>query len=129
MRLSHLLKSSEEDLENLSIVNKALAVNLVEQPKIIELLKLNLVKKKCDKKRTVESEEQLQVIKVREEKIKELSMVIQADKIHVNHAAQDKHLDPTAVRPPIFAWLLGRRLLPSLYTPTPLGRGSSHAPV
>jgi len=52
MRLSHLLKSSEEDLENLSIVNKALAVNLVEQPKIIELLKLNLVKKKCDKKRT-----------------------------------------------------------------------------
>ena len=37
-KLSHLLKSSEEDLENLSVMNKALAVNLVEQPEIIELL-------------------------------------------------------------------------------------------
>ena len=36
---------------------------------------------------------------------------------------------PEPHRPPIYAWLLERRLLPSLYTSTPLGRGSSHAPV
>ena len=35
---------------------------------------------------------------------------------------------PEPHRPPIYAWLLERRLLPSLYTSTPLGRGSSHAP-
>ena len=32
---------------------------------------------------------------------------------------------PEPHRPPIYAWLLERRLLPSLYTSTPLGRGSS----
>ena len=36
---------------------------------------------------------------------------------------------PEPHRPPIYAWLLERRLLPSLYTSPPLGRGSSHAPV
>ena len=36
---------------------------------------------------------------------------------------------PEPHRPPIYAWLLDRRLLPSLYTSTPLGRGPSHAPV
>ena len=98
LKLPNLLKSSTEELEKLARMDEAHVANIVTQPSAIELIKMVLVKKKCDEKRALEIVQLQQVVKAREEKNAELRTLVNANKIRENHAAQNKHLEPTAVQ-------------------------------
>ena len=105
MELPHLLRSTIEELENLLRMDANLATDVVAQPTRIDVMKLILTKKRCEKKKAGEIAGLRQEIKTREESLKVSNTELQATKIRANHAAQNKHLQPEVVqlrvRPPL----------------------------
>ena len=107
LRIPHLLRSDEMDLQNHLSSNDAMLAELIAPFTARDIIKLILNKKRVDKTRTAEMEQKDKVIQIREGKIKELDTVIKAMTVRANHAAQNKHLTDEAkqlrVRPPLAA--------------------------
>ena len=81
MKIHHLLRASEEELKNLSGSNEAMLAELTVLPTRLDIIKLIMTKKAVERARTAELEKKDQVIKVRDETVKELNTVIQANTI------------------------------------------------